>query len=342
VDFSYWLFHWAGHVTNIGWAVHITHHNSEEYNLSTALRQSCTQIFVSFWFYLPYAFFIPPYVMDANKQFNTVYQFWVHTKWVGKMGILEYIINTPSAHRVHHARNPKYLDKNFAGTLIIWDRIFGTYADEEEECVYGITSPLQTWDVFGVQFHALRDIFSMMCVSEGFMNKLYCITKPPGWTPPNMKPYPPPPEVDPVEARKTRFNARINGVWDIYILVQFLVAMGFSLVMLTSVNIPYWESVLQGAFVIGNMYVFAYLFERRSLAVLVEVSRLLCLMLTSERLFKVGDLCIRTDLCATQVLWAFCTLSLVFVLIRQGDITRTQKTASTKSSASVLKQKKSN
>eukprot|EP00002_Diphylleia_rotans_P008938 TRINITY_DN1891_c0_g1_i1.p1 TRINITY_DN1891_c0_g1~~TRINITY_DN1891_c0_g1_i1.p1 ORF type:complete len:508 (+),score=96.05 TRINITY_DN1891_c0_g1_i1:45-1568(+) len=141
VDLAYYWFHRAGHRVNIGWATHAPHHSSEDYNLSTALRQGCVQTLFSFVFNLPMAFFLPPQLYIFHRQWNTIYQFWIHTKAIGKLGFLEYIINTPSHHRVHHARNPIYIDKNYAGTLIIWDRMFGTFEEEKEEV--GIPSDIK-------------------------------------------------------------------------------------------------------------------------------------------------------------------------------------------------------
>ena len=124
-DFAYYLFHRYAHEINILWAAHQAHHSSEEYNLSTALRQSSLQGATSWLFCIPLAVAIPPSVYLVHRQFNLLYQFWIHTELVGKLGPLEWILNTHSHHRVHHGRNAYCLDKNYGGTLIIFDRIFG-------------------------------------------------------------------------------------------------------------------------------------------------------------------------------------------------------------------------
>ncbi|XP_043318694.1 alkylglycerol monooxygenase isoform X3 [Cervus elaphus] len=151
VDFGYYWFHRMAHEVNIMWAGHQTHHSSEGYNLSTALRQSVLQIYTSWIFYSPLALFIPPSVYAVHLQFNLLYQFWIHTEVIENLGPLELILNTPSHHRVHHGRNRYCIDKNFAGTLIIWDRIFGTFEAENEKVVYGLTHPINTFEPFKVQ-----------------------------------------------------------------------------------------------------------------------------------------------------------------------------------------------
>jgi alkylglycerol monooxygenase len=137
VDFAYYWFHRLSHEVNFLWAAHAVHHQSEDYNLAVALRQSTLQPFFSAVVYLPLAVCgFPPLVFFACSGVNTIYQFWLHTQLVGKLGPLESVLVTPSHHRVHHGRNPIYIDRNHGGTFIIWDRLFGTFQREEEEVVY--------------------------------------------------------------------------------------------------------------------------------------------------------------------------------------------------------------
>ncbi|HEY4654794.1 MAG TPA: sterol desaturase family protein, partial [Cyclobacteriaceae bacterium] len=147
VDFAYYWAHRMSHEINLFWGGHVVHHQSEDYNLSVALRQSSLQVVWTFAFNLPIAllgFGTLDFVLISGL--NTLYQFWIHTEAINKMGWFEYVFNTPSHHRVHHGRNPKYIDKNHAGTLIIWDRLFGTFQREEERPTYGITKPLRSWN----------------------------------------------------------------------------------------------------------------------------------------------------------------------------------------------------
>ncbi|XP_059322921.1 alkylglycerol monooxygenase isoform X2 [Ammospiza nelsoni] len=151
VDFAYYCFHRMSHEVNILWAAHQVHHSSEDYNLFTALRQSVLQKYTSWMLNLPMALFIPPSVFAVHLQFNLLYQFWIHTELITKLGPLEWILNTPSHHRVHHGRNPYCIDKNYGGTLIIWDRIFGTFEAEDAKVVYGLTHPVNSFDPIMLQ-----------------------------------------------------------------------------------------------------------------------------------------------------------------------------------------------
>ncbi|XP_061443133.1 alkylglycerol monooxygenase isoform X2 [Rhineura floridana] len=151
VDFGYYWFHRMAHEINLLWVGHQVHHSSEDYNLFTALRQSVLQKYTSWIFYLPMALFIPPSVYAVHLQFNLLYQFWIHTEVIKNLGPLEFLLNTPSHHRVHHGRNRYCIDKNYGGTLIIWDRMFGTFAPENDKVVYGLTHPINSFELFKIQ-----------------------------------------------------------------------------------------------------------------------------------------------------------------------------------------------
>ncbi|CAK8686134.1 unnamed protein product [Clavelina lepadiformis] len=185
MDFAYYWFHRLAHEVNIFWISHQTHHSSEDYNLATALRQSSLQGFVSMFIYLPNALFIPPSVHLVHSQVNILFQFWIHTELIDNLGPLEYILNTPSHHRVHHGRNPYCIDKNYAGALIIWDRMFGTFAAErkEEDLAYGLVHPLNSFDPIYVQLGSLQSLCVRFWNTEGFWNKISVLVKGPGWSP---------------------------------------------------------------------------------------------------------------------------------------------------------------
>lgn len=196
VDFFYYWFHRASHQINFLWAAHIVHHQSEDYNLSVALRQSWFQGWFSWTFYLPLAFIgFDPKIAFPVMAFNTLYQFWIHTTTIKRMGPLEWIFNTPSHHRVHHGSNPKYIDKNHAGSLIIWDKMFGTFKQEEEEPVYGITKPLSSWSPVWANIHYWLELWDVAKKSSGF-DKIRVFLKPPGWQPEYLGGFQAPPEID--------------------------------------------------------------------------------------------------------------------------------------------------
>ncbi len=185
-DLAYYVFHRSAHRVRWFWASHVNHHSSQHYNLSTALRQTWTGFFaVSFIFRLPLAFigFHPAMIFFVGG-INLIYQFWIHTEVIGRMPRwFEAVMNTPSHHRVHHAVNPRYLDRNYAGVFIIWDKMFGTFGPElkEEPVRYGIVKQLGGFNVFWGVFHEwagiAQDIFK-----APFGTKLSYLFGPPGWS----------------------------------------------------------------------------------------------------------------------------------------------------------------
>lgn len=185
VDMMYYWFHRAAHEVNLFWAAHQTHHSSEDYNLSTALRQSIFQKYTSWFFYLPLAFFVNTPIYLVHTHLNLIYQFWIHTEMVNSIGPLEYILNTASHHRVHHGRNPYCIDKNYAGVLIIWDRMFGTFAAEKEneELAYGLVHPVDTFDPFYIQIFNYQYLFGKFLSTESWSDKFSVLFKGPGWVP---------------------------------------------------------------------------------------------------------------------------------------------------------------
>jgi alkylglycerol monooxygenase len=231
VDFFYYWFHRMSHEVNGLWAAHIVHHQSEEYNLTVALRQSWFQGGFSWVFYLPLAFTgFDPLMFLTVSSFNTLYQFWIHTRTINKMGPLEWIFNTPSHHRVHHGSNEKYIDKNHAGSLIIWDRLFGTYQAEEEEVIYGITKPLKSWNPLWANFHYWYDLFKQAKNATSLKNKLLVYVMPPGWAPQQQVVIINEQEND---GRGTeKYNPSYNRKLTWYLLVQFILSLALATLIL--------------------------------------------------------------------------------------------------------------
>jgi len=184
-DFVFYWHHRLSHQVRILWAAHVNHHSSQQYNLAVALRQSWGEVIYkyTFWMILPLIGFHPIAVMIMIG-INLVYQFFPHTKLVGKLGVLEYIMNTPSHHRVHHASNVRYLDKNHAGIFIIWDRLFGTFQPElkEEPVVYGITANIDSHNVFYIASHEYISLWKDVKRAPRFSDKLKYLFYPPGWS----------------------------------------------------------------------------------------------------------------------------------------------------------------
>lgn len=183
-DFGYYWAHRLSHEMNIGWATHIAHHQSEEYNLSVALRQGVFQPFFFNFFYIPFAVLgFPPHVFAICAQINTIYQFWIHTRAIGTLGPLEWVMNTPSHHRVHHGRDAKYIDRNHAGVFIIWDRMFGTFQKEEEEPKFGLVSQLGSFNPIWGQVHYLVRLCKLSWLAPKWADKIKVWYKEPAWWP---------------------------------------------------------------------------------------------------------------------------------------------------------------
>jgi alkylglycerol monooxygenase len=184
VDLCYYWFHRATHEVAVLWGAHVGHHQSEEYNLTVALRQDAFQQVFGWAFYLPLALLgFPPLMFLTMAAVNTLYQFWIHTRLIGKLGPLEWVLNTPSHHRVHHGSDAKYLDKNYGGTLIVWDRLFGSFKAEEEEPHYGIVKPLSSWNVLWANVHVWVELARATRQVPGTWDRLRLWLKPPGWRP---------------------------------------------------------------------------------------------------------------------------------------------------------------
>jgi len=182
-DFSYYWMHRISHENRFFWASHVVHHSSKKYNLSTALRQTWTGLFsVVFWLWMALIGFHPLMIL-TQMSISLLYQFWIHTEAIEKMPKwFEAIFNTPSHHRVHHATNPQYLDRNHAGILIIWDKLFGTYEPEIEKPVYGLIANIDTYNPIKIAFKEWGSLFMDSFTSKtSFANKLKYFLKPPGW-----------------------------------------------------------------------------------------------------------------------------------------------------------------
>ena len=184
-DFSYYWFHRSSHHIRFFWASHVVHHTSERYNLAAALRQTWTGNFTGsfvFWLWMPFVGFHPLMVM-LLQQVSLIYQFWIHTEAIKKMPApFEFIFNTPSHHRVHHATNLQYLDRNHAGILIIWDRMFGTFQPEEERPVYGLTKNVNTFNPVRIAFHEWVNLVRDVKRSKSLSNSVKYLLNPPGWS----------------------------------------------------------------------------------------------------------------------------------------------------------------
>jgi alkylglycerol monooxygenase len=287
VDFCYYWFHRLSHEVNVIWATHVVHHQSEEYNLSVALRQSWFQSVFSSLFYLPLPFLgFNPGTLALIMAFNTLYQFWIHTKTIKKMPrIIELIFNTPSHHRVHHGTNPKYIDRNHAGSLIIWDRLFGTFQKEEEEVVYGITSPIRSWSPLWANAHYWREIGGLSWKSKKFKDKLLVLVMPPGWLPKEMGGRQYAPEVDP---SYKKYDPVVPKKLSVYLIVQYVFIVAVTSYFLffgkPIVDVPNGittpvviRSIYIAIYIVLSITSIGFLLESKKIAIFLEYVRILTL-----------------------------------------------------------------
>ena len=189
-DFLYYWFHRFSHEISILWAAHAVHHQSEEYNLSTALRQTSTGFLFGWIFYLPlFVIGFPLEVVLTVNAVNLLYQFWVHTRLIGRLGPLEAVMMTPSHHRVHHAQNERYIDKNYGGMFIVWDRLFGTYEPESDEdpVIFGVRKPLASWNPFWANLPVYDYLLFDARKAERWRDKIGIWFRRTGWRPPDVE-----------------------------------------------------------------------------------------------------------------------------------------------------------
>jgi alkylglycerol monooxygenase len=282
VDCLYYWFHRLSHEVNAFWAAHVVHHQSEEFNLSVALRQGTFQNLFSWIFYLPLALLgFPPLVFVTCAVVNTLYQFWIHTRAIGKLGPLEWVLNTPSHHRVHHACNPKYIDRNYAGTLIIWDRLFGSFKEEDEEPAYGITKPLRSWNPLWANVHYWVELTQKARRARRLGDKLRLWVARPGWQPPELGGFQAPPEIS--RHTQRRFETPLTRGLAAYAFAQFVVVLILTSVLLFAQQSISRAALLAGtAAIVSSLVVVGALFERKAWAFRAEAGRLAAVALAGS------------------------------------------------------------
>ena len=276
-DFCYYWFHRLSHEVSVLWASHAVHHQSEDYNLSPALRQTSTG-FLFYWvFYLPlFLIGFPFEVLLTVYAVNLIYQFWVHTQIVRRLGVLDYILVTPSNHRVHHAQNERYIDKNYGGMLILWDRMFGTFQDEldEDPVVFGVRKPLANWNPFWANLQVYDYLLFDARHTQRWRDKIGVWFGRTGWRPADVEAEYPKARAD--LAQFSKFDAQPLPGLRAYVLAQFLVA----LVVALGISALFTESGLEAVVVPclllwAQLWAIGLLNEGRGYAVRIELFRLL-------------------------------------------------------------------
>jgi alkylglycerol monooxygenase len=225
-DFCYYWLHRMGHESAILWAAHVVHHQSQDYNLSTALRQTSSGALLGWVFYLPMALAgVPPAVFGIVALIDLLYQFWVHTEHVPKLGWFDRWFCSPSNHRVHHAVNDAYVDRNYGGIWVVWDRMFGSFKEEGEPCVYGTRSPLKSWDPLWANAEVYSALLHDAWHARNWADKLRVFIKPPGWRPADVAARFPKPAFDLVQAQ-IKYEAKISRAAQVFGLLSFNLLLG--------------------------------------------------------------------------------------------------------------------
>ncbi len=271
VDFIYYWWHRLSHEVNLLWAAHVVHHQSEDYNLAVALRQAVATSFTSLPFYLPLALLgVPPVVYATSVAFSTLYQFWIHTELVGTLGVLEAFLNTPSHHRVHHAVNPAYLDRNYGAILIVWDRVFGTFAPEVEPPVYGTVKPLRSFNPVWAQVAYFGELWQKGRALPRWRDRARLLLMPPTW--------PPDPSHPPPDGPRPKHQPPASPARRAYVLLQFVPVVIATFLMLLEERSADGRILLAGAALIfWTLLALGGLLDGRRWARPLEAARLVAL-----------------------------------------------------------------
>jgi len=320
IDFCYYWVHRAAHEINVLWAAHQVHHSAEDYNLSTALRQSSFQAFGAWPFYLPMAFFIPPQHAIIHKELNLLYQFWIHTEIVKSVGPLEYILNTSSHHRVHHGANRYCLDKNYAGVLIIWDRMFGTFEAERSDIkiVYGLVDQPQFFNPIKHQFFYYGKVLEKARSMDSWWNFVKAFFMGPGWFPGTER------LGDPTfvaeEPVRDVYNPHVSPLLHVYTIAHFLgVVISADLLARSIQGMDQWTSLLVILYLIGTMTSLGNLYDKTSTRWLFELARCGVSLLYLESLMPL------TTLSAQSMHYLYSGSALISVIWLIMDLTVTSK-----------------
>jgi alkylglycerol monooxygenase len=249
-DFCYYWNHRLGHESAVFWAAHVVHHQSQCYNLSTALRQTSSGALLSWIFYVPMAVAgVPPEMFAVAAIVDLLYQYWIHTEVVGKLGWFDRWFASPSNHRVHHAVNDCYIDRNYGGIFMVWDRLFGTFVEESEKCVYGTRAPLESWDPLWANVEVYADLVRKSRHASRWRDRLRVWFMPPGWQPAGVAGGPwakPAFDVRAVRTYDPPIDARVRA----FAMLQLTVAVGGAVPLLWFADELSRAALLAGALVI--------------------------------------------------------------------------------------------
>jgi len=316
-DLCYYWQHRMGHERTLLWAAHVAHHQSEDYNLTTALRQTSTGFLLDWVFYIPmFLLGIPAEVVVTVAAINLIYQFWVHTEHVPKLGWYEWVFVTPSNHRVHHAQNELYLDRNYGGIFILWDRLFGTFQEEleSEPPVYGIRGALHSWNPVKALTHIYVDMFRDSWHTRRWRDKLWVWVARNGWRPADVAQRYPREKTGLEQFRK--YDPVVPPLVGLYAFAQ-LVAAVLLLDFMQKTTLAYWSGVGLWALLLAGMVTTAWWLEGRDSTRLLRWE-LLRLAAVAALLLAGWSLGTGTGLLLAGVAYAALNLLFLFLLLRRG------------------------
>ena len=311
-DFCYYWMHRLHHEVKVLWATHVVHHHGEEFNLSTALRQTSTGFLWKWIFYLPiFIVGIPPEVFVTVAGVNLVYQFWVHTEHIPKLGWYEYVFVSPSNHRIHHAQNKHYVDANYGGVFILWDRIFGTYKEEMEELkpIYGTAKPLRSWNPFKANLDIFREMLLDSSRTKSFKDKIGVWFSRPNWRPEDVKiKYP---IIKNDLENFEPYNPEVSSQVKIYGWIQLLFLLVISAVITSTVGAQtYLETSLFALILVASVTISLVAFENFNLKVLPEMIKSIIVL----ALILPGNI-LNNELLVTQLLLFQSLLNIILVAV---------------------------
>ncbi len=290
-DLCYYWFHRISHERQIFWGSHVVHHQSEDYNLSTALRQTSTGIFITWIFFIPcFLLGIPLYMYVTIASGHLVYQFWIHTQHIPKLGFLEWFLITPSNHRVHHAQNPQYVDKNYGGLLIIWDRLFGTFAEEDdnEKVIYGLRTPLQSWNPLWANIHIFSSMVSDATKTENIRDKVAVLWSRTGSRPADVaKKYP----VEKTNLDNFRkYNPQLTTVSTVAVVLHYMLLLVYFLWFTALVpEMSYLARCANMVILTFSAVTIGTIIDQHSKMMLVECTRLLIIGVIIVTAYNAGN-----------------------------------------------------
>jgi sterol desaturase/sphingolipid hydroxylase (fatty acid hydroxylase superfamily) len=314
IDFLYYWWHRSSHVVNLLWAVHAVHHQSEDFNLAVALRQPAFEALSIIPFHLPLALVgVEPWIYATCYAIDLIYQFWIHTELPGRLGPLERVLNTPSAHRVHHGINPQYLDRNYGGIFILWDRFFGTYQREEEPAAYGVTHALRSYNPIWANLAPFYDVAVKSREATGVANKLRVWFAHPG----AVARAAPVPSLPATRASQTKYNPAPPRRIVVYVLAHFvLLTLGGAGFMRIAQQGPLTALIAPGALLALTAVALTGWIEERRWALAVDAARQLAFVIIAAA-YLVPHIGLAPAMVTAAALAGAFTL--VFVVVRPLD-----------------------